>query len=123
DAAGWTPRLLRDVLVHELAHLAVHARHGSEVRPHGPEWQRLMTLAGRSTAATLHGDCGFHPGARPADASAAAAPARRWTYEHRCPVCQMVRYARRPVPQWRCRACTEIGLDGALEITRHTSRP
>jgi hypothetical protein len=40
-------------------------------------------------------------------------------YEHRCPVCQGVRYARRPVTRWRCSDCLDSGLGGELVITRH----
>ena len=35
------PELLREVLCHELAHVAVHLLHGRSVRPHGAEWARL----------------------------------------------------------------------------------
>jgi ribosomal protein L37AE/L43A len=38
-------------------------------------------------------------------------------YEHRCPVCQWVWYARRPVGTWRCRDCAEAGLSGKLYIS------
>ncbi len=32
-----------DVLPHEMAHLVVECRHGSRVKPHGPEWRAVMT--------------------------------------------------------------------------------
>jgi len=38
--------LLEEVFCHELAHVAVHRLHGRRVRPHGPEWKRLMMNAG-----------------------------------------------------------------------------
>ncbi len=34
---------LRQTVPHEVAHLLAHALHGGGIRPHGPEWQRLMT--------------------------------------------------------------------------------
>lgn len=70
DAAVWPPRLLREVLVHELAHLAVHARHANQVRAHGPEWQALMDLAGLATSATMQGACGFDAATQRVEASA-----------------------------------------------------
>ncbi len=39
-------------------------------------------------------------------------------WEHQCPVCRLRRLARRPVPQWRCAACREAGLEGELVVTR-----
>jgi ribosomal protein L37AE/L43A len=42
-------------------------------------------------------------------------------YEHRCPVCQSVWYARKPVGAWRCRECTGAGLPGKLQISRSGS--
>jgi SprT protein len=34
---------LRQTVPHEVAHLLAHALYGSRIRPHGPEWQNLMT--------------------------------------------------------------------------------
>ena len=42
----------------------------------------------------------------------------RAMWENHCPVCQLRRLARRPVPQWRCTDCRETGLEGELVITR-----
>lgn len=101
--------LLLEVLCHEFAHAAVAARHG-RVRPHGPEWQRLMKSAG------------FEPRVRipPAEVQAAGIPfvrsRARWV--HCCPVCQASRLAARPFRNWRCAACYSQGLSGVLEITR-----
>jgi predicted SprT family Zn-dependent metalloprotease len=119
DCPRWSARQLRDVLTHELAHLAVHARHGAQVPPHGPEWKSLMALANVSHAARLEGRCGVYgPAVRKERLGRDAAPtvAVAKGYEHRCPVCQMSRFARRPVPQWRCRSCAEAGLTGRLLI-------
>jgi predicted SprT family Zn-dependent metalloprotease len=105
--------LLSEVLCHEAAHVAVFELHGSQCRPHGPEWSRLVTMAGFTP--TLH----LVVSADPQGADTPTSPAFR--YEHRCPVCQMVRFARRPVSGWRCADCVAAGLDGHLVITRRQS--
>jgi len=99
----------REVLCHEAAHLAAHLRHGRAARAHGPEWRGLVEAVGHDPCASL--------------AVAVAPPraprtARCLAWAHRCPVCQSVRLAARPVRRWRCRACVEAGLDGRLEISR-----
>ena len=103
-------RRLDEVLCHELAHVAVHRLHGPSAKPHGPEWQALVRAAG------------FQPRIRTRDASHGKRNARRAAagriWEHRCPVCQSVRTARRPMTAWRCAECLDAGLDGALIITR-----
>lgn len=109
-----------EILCHELAHAAVDFVHGTRVKAHGPEWRRLVELAG------------YRPAARAAFVSRASrvASGRVATrprsspgavYMHRCPVCQMVRRAKRPVPQWRCAVCVGAGLEGILEIERVTA--
>src|SRR6516165_8533774 len=40
------PGILREVLCHEVAHVAVWRLHGRSARAHGPEWRELMALAG-----------------------------------------------------------------------------
>jgi hypothetical protein len=108
------------VLCHELAHIAAHQLHGAAIRPHGSEWRALMVTAGFPPTTHL----GLTPGPAPAPVAAGPAPApvaagpapARMRYRHRCPVCQMVRWARRPVPRWRCRACVEAGLSGLLLV-------
>ena len=93
-----------------LAHVAAHRLHGPTAKLHGPEWQALVRAAG------------FEPRIRTRDASPAQRTARKGAtgriYEHRCPVCQTVRTARRPMTTWRCAECLDAGLDGALVITR-----
>lgn len=118
DFAGWPAPMLRSVLIHELAHLAVHERDG-RVRPHGEQWRALMRAAGLSSRAMAASSCGT--GARRPRLQAEVREkqtrsAGRLPYEHRCPVCHMVRYAKRPVPAWRCRTCLGQGLDGMLSI-------
>ncbi|MSR28593.1 MAG: hypothetical protein EXS03_03330 [Phycisphaerales bacterium] len=44
--------LLREVLCHELAHLAAVSLHGARIRPHGREWRSLVECAGYVPAAT-----------------------------------------------------------------------
>ena len=101
-----------EVLAHELAHAAVHIRHGLVALAHGKEWQALVKAAGMAGRARMA--TGRRPSAKPR-------AARSTRYEHRCPVCHMVRAAKRPVTGWRCRACVEAGLEGALDITRSTA--
>lgn len=101
--------LLDEVLCHEAAHAAVHLRYGPSCRPHGPEWQALMRVAG------------FEPRTHIPVAAESATPRRTPSapvYEHRCPVCHSVHRARRPIRRLRCAACRAAGLDGALEITK-----
>ncbi len=109
------PALVEEVLCHELAHVVTFERHGRHCRPHGREWEALMRAAG------------FEPRVRARlshDLQAALRTARRpdGLYEHRCPVCQATRLARRPVPQWRCAACVAAGLEGWLVIAKRTRR-
>ena len=103
-----------EILCHELAHAVVAFVHGSSANAHGPEWRRLVEAAGyRAEARTTR--------ALPIE-QGSVAPQRRASlqlvYQHRCPVCQMVRRAKRPVPQWRCAACVAAGLPGTLQITK-----
>jgi len=103
--------LVREVLCHEAAHAAAVALHGRWIRPHGVEWRGLMSVAG------------FAPRARLPEGSLALpvrASRSRVLWEHRCPVCQASRLAGRPVRQWRCAACCEVGLPGRLLIQRAT---
>ena len=62
---------------------------------------------------------GFEPVTRhlPSMARRPARDAPRVLFEHRCPVCQFSRTARRKVSAWRCAECSTAGLDGQLVIT------
>ncbi len=109
------PALIEEVLCHELAHVATYELYGKRCRPHGPEWAALMRTAG------------FEPRVRArlshdVEAVVRAARAGRPLYEHRCPVCQAIRLARRPVPQWRCAACAAAGREGKLVIAKRAGR-
>jgi predicted SprT family Zn-dependent metalloprotease len=99
---------LTEVLCHEAAHVAVHKVYGHRAKPHGAEWKRLVCLAG------------FRPTIRSQDVGLNSKRRTHRTsliYQHRCPVCQMMRMARRAVPTWRCSECLDAGLGGVLIIT------
>ncbi len=149
-----SPRLLvgerrsafAEALCHELAHFAVHLRWGDAAAPHGPEWRELVARAGfgprrrigfepRPCAGSeARMEAGFEPHPRlgraaapPRAAPAVSRPRARVVYEHRCPVCQRIWTARRPMSAWRCPTCVQAGGDGRLSITSRpagtTSRP
>lgn len=104
------PDLIREVLCHELAHLAVHLRFGAAARPHGPEWCALVEGAGYIPRRRAP---------RVLDGGRISAPARTVSrFEHRCPVCQAVRIARTSTLRWRCAECVADGLDGGLIVSR-----
>jgi len=104
------PSRLEEVLCHELAHIAVHLRCGPSAKPHGQEWADLVKMAGVAPRVRA-----LSTDPLPARRTQASRP----FYEHRCPVCQTVRYARRPVASWRCAECLDTGLSGEMVITRH----
>jgi ribosomal protein L37AE/L43A len=124
------PRLLEEVLCHEAAHVAVHALRGRAPRPHGPEWRELVRAAGFEPQVRSAwdggdvgdaGDAGNAGDAADAGDAATSPPRRasgRFAYEHRCPVCQVVRYANTAHPRWQCLECDDAGLEGALDIRR-----
>jgi predicted SprT family Zn-dependent metalloprotease len=103
--------LFEEVLCHEVAHLAVHALHGSQASPHGPEWKRLLRLAGYEPRRALFVDNGGDH------------RIVRLAYEHTCPVCQATRVARHPHRSWRCAACRRAGLEGNLIIRNVRVKP
>jgi predicted SprT family Zn-dependent metalloprotease len=105
------PELLREVLCHEIAHLAARDLHGRHCRPHGPEWAALVRAAGFAPRRRIP----WSPPSSPSQPKRAGARARG--YIHRCPVCHLRWTAGRPVRQWRCPACVAAGLSGQLEIT------
>jgi predicted SprT family Zn-dependent metalloprotease len=107
---GSALKRMPEVLCHEVAHVAAFLLFGRAVRPHGPEWARLVSQAG------------FAP-ARRAPAltqtnEVVRARGRSELYEHRCPICHFVRLSRRPVLRWRCADCVEAGLSGEMVVTR-----
>jgi predicted SprT family Zn-dependent metalloprotease len=114
---GEARRHLAEVLCHELAHVVVWLEHGRRAKPHGPEWRALVERAGQRARLRLPAAA---PPPSPSGSGGPETPASgvRARWEHRCPVCQMVRVAKRPVRGWRCAECRAAGLSGELEITR-----
>ena len=101
-------KLLPEVLCHELAHIAVYESNGRRPRPHGPEWQSLVRAAGFEPKTRLALNTpGTWERVRPSP-----------KFEHRCPICQAVRYSTRRIRTWRCETCHRDGLPGELIITR-----
>jgi hypothetical protein len=116
---------LREVVTHEGAHAALAVKADtSHPAPHGPEWPRLMALAGYPDATGAHWRCHSRAGQspRPRQQPKPRTPASI-AYDHGGPVCQSSRQGRRPVKAWRCAACIAAGLDGTLETTKRTRRP
>jgi len=103
-----------EIVCHELAHAAARRIYGKGVSPHGAEWRALIAAAGYLPSVTFTA------------AKSSSQVSRRvggtW-YEHRCPVCHAVRFAKKRMPQWRCPECTEQALPGHLEITKLEERP
>jgi predicted SprT family Zn-dependent metalloprotease len=106
--AGATRPLLREVLCHEAAHIVVFRRYGEGMRPHGPEWAKLVWQAGYQPSRSLAVTASEIP----------SRPTNTRRYEHLCPLCQSVRIAKRPMARWRCQACVDAGLPGTLQIQR-----
>jgi predicted SprT family Zn-dependent metalloprotease len=98
-----------EVLAHELAHAAARRLHPRARKPHGPEWKNLVQAAGFEPMVRLRVPAPPKPVTRSGETA---------RYRHRCPVCQMTRWARKPVTAWRCRACANAGLPGVLIINR-----
>lgn len=109
DLARGAPAFLVEVLCHEAAHIATHKLHGHRAKPHGAEWKELVRLAGYSPS--IRAAASGLTDRRPTRAGASR------IYEHRCPVCQVMRLCHRPVTAWRCAGCIEAGLSGVLVIT------
>ena len=106
DLAQAAEHLLDEVLCHELAHIAVYETFGPGKPPHGDEWVSFVRRAG------------FEPRLRLDAAGNPSEPTqnRKKRFEHYCPVCQTVRYARQPMSRWRCGRCVDAGLEGMLLI-------
>lgn len=104
--------LLREVLCHELAHIASVCLHGRRVRAHGREWADLVRRAGYRPRVQLevHG-------------LALRCRGNGTLYVHRCPICRASRIALRPVQAWRCAMCIAKGRSGRLEIVERIREP
>ena len=113
DLARGPRDLLLEVVCHELAHVAAWEMHGRAIRPHGREWQDLVSRAGYvpSTGLQPPKGCISKPKRR-------RRRRRRYLYEHRCPSCDWRKMARAAVRRWRCPECIAVGREGELEIWR-----
>ena len=101
--------LLAEILCHEAAHAAVYECHGAVAKPHGPEWEAMMRVAG------------FEPRVRipvVVRSTLRENASNRVVYLHRCPVCDLSRPAARPMHSWRCRTCVSTRSQGQLVIRR-----
>lgn len=96
-------QLLSQVVCHEFAHVVAYSRVGTTQPPHGEAWRGLMEQAGFPPTVLASVRC-------PVPRKSAS------RYQHTCQTCGASRIARKQMRSWRCQACTEIGLDGALVI-------
>ncbi len=100
---------LREVVVHEAAHVAAYLKHGARIRPHGREWQALVRHAG------------YEPRVRFDSGRIEGLPAPRQrprVYQHRCPVCHWTHLARTTNRRWRCAICVRAGREGRLVVSK-----
>ncbi len=107
--------ILREVLCHEVAHVAVWRSIWAK-RPAARSGVAATDGVGRLRASRQMGtDAGL---------TIRSPPTGEFTsYEHVCPVCGSSWTAKRPVSSWRCRACLDAGLEGRLEVhSRPTGR-
>jgi len=107
---GGAPEALREVVCHEVAHVATWLLYGRRARAHGREWKELMRLAG------------YEPRVRWAEAAVPEAVRERRrppaVYVHACPVCRAQWVARRTVAAWRCGTCRDAGREGRLTVSK-----
>ena len=101
--------LFDEVLCHEAAHVAVFHTFGNQAASHGPEWEHLVRIAGYEARSS-----------HKTDSLTELQNADCIRYDHLCPICQATRTAKCPQTKWRCVACQNAGLEGALIIQ---SRP
>ena len=111
--------LIREVLCHELAHLAVYVRYGANKKPHGKEWSRFVKLAGYEPTRRAKRVLPW-PNKKEIMPTGGKVgnPRRVQQYEHRCPVCQLVRISRSAVPRWCCSECVADGLRAQLVVSK-----
>lgn len=110
---GWielNPRLLehgrdevRLTLLHELAHLVAHERHGRGIAPHGAEWQQACAELGIPGAPVTHRlDLPRHR--------------QRKRFLYQCPACGLeMKRVRRMKRQAACLACCRKHADGKFD--------
>ncbi|MBM3902547.1 MAG: hypothetical protein FJ379_10745 [Verrucomicrobia bacterium] len=87
---------LIEVLCHEAAHVAVYLIHGSEPKPHGPEWCALIRRAGYQPTTKLD-----HQSLPPIPHD----PPLISRHRYRCPVCQVDFFVRRKSSRLHCSFC------------------
>ena len=104
--------LLKLVLCHEVAHVAAYDLFGSRIKPHGPEWQSLAQKAGITLRATIPTSISI--------GDMKLTTARKYLYEHTCTVCQQGFSALRTDRRWRCRQCSESGIEATYQVTRRS---
>lgn len=98
---------LQQTVAHEVAHLLVSQLHGLRVRPHGPEWQKVMENVFRLPAERCH--------------SYQLPPVWRTLYEYACSCRQhefsAQRHGRvRRGASYQCRACRQpLAFTGKAE--------
>lgn len=103
-------QLQAQIICHELAHAAAVAQHGRTAKPHGREWRQLVQAAGFDPQTHLT----IMPRGQP-NTPRNPSTAR---YEHRCSVCQSVRFSKLSANRWLCCECKAIGLKGSLTVSR-----
>jgi predicted SprT family Zn-dependent metalloprotease len=103
-------QILFETLCHEAAHIAAYYLYGSRAKPHGPEWQFLLKLAGLEP----------HTAINAGDVVGLNEPSHRdgTLYQYHCPTCGMLHRARFRTSMLRCRGCFDAGRSGVLTVTR-----
>lgn len=105
--------LLREIVLHEAAHVAAWEIHGDDAKPHGPEWAALVDAIGYLPRL----DFRVNRPRRGTDGRRLPAV----VYEHSCPECGMSRLSSTPDRRWRCSRCAEKGLPGRLRIRQRAA--
>jgi predicted SprT family Zn-dependent metalloprotease len=103
-------QVLFETLCHEAAHIAAYYLYGARAKPHGPEWQSLLKLAGLEPRTAINAG----------DAIGLNEPSHRAgiLYQYHCPTCGMLHRARFRTSMLRCRGCVDAGRSGVLTVTR-----
>jgi len=103
--------LLIEVLCHEAAHMAARLLARRRIKPHGPEWRRLMRMAGYEPRVRIAPHAVF--GYKRVNKRRA-----HYLYRHTCTECGARFTARRTDHRWRCAACYDGGSGGMLKVVR-----
>ena len=97
-----------EILCHEAAHVAAFLLHGSDAKPHGPEWRTLVRAAGYQPSTSLKCPWLTQP-------TAPRATSHR--YRYCCPVCQTDFFVRRRNSHLHCSICLCAGVTVSLRFT------